>query len=60
MARRTVKDLVNAAKESLEELTVPELQAEISSDTCIAIDIRDFRERLLEGLSRALSLLQEE
>ncbi|HJM28181.1 MAG: rhodanese-like domain-containing protein [Acidimicrobiales bacterium] len=49
MPRTTVNDLVNAAKESLEELTVSELKSEISSDTCIAIDIRDFRERLLEG-----------
>ncbi|MBB33576.1 MAG: sulfurtransferase [Acidimicrobiaceae bacterium] len=49
MTRRTVQDLVNAAKENLEELTVSELQTEISSNACVAIDIRDFRERLLEG-----------
>jgi len=49
MPRKTVQDLVNAAKENLEELTVSEFQNEISLNACIAVDIRDFRERLLEG-----------
>ncbi len=49
MPRQSVEDLVNAAKAKIEELSVAELQNEISSGSCVVVDIRDFRERLLEG-----------
>ncbi len=49
MSRKTVHDLVKTAKENIEELSVAELQDEISSGSCTVVDIRDFRERLLDG-----------
>jgi rhodanese-related sulfurtransferase len=49
MPRQSIQDLVNATKENLEELSVTELQTEISSGSCTVVDIRDFRERLLDG-----------
>ena len=47
--RRTVNDMVREAKARIEELSVEQLQAEISAGTCTVIDIRDFRERLEKG-----------
>ncbi len=47
--RRTIQDLVTEAKESIEELSVHDLKNEIASGTCTPVDIRDFRERLLDG-----------
>lgn len=49
MPRQSIQDLVNATKEDLEELSVTELQTEISTGLCTVVDIRDFRERLLDG-----------
>ena len=47
--RTSVNDLVRAAKARIEELSVEQLQAEITAGTCTVIDIRDFRERLEKG-----------
>ena len=49
MSRKTVHDLVMTAKDYIEELSVAELQDVISSGSCTVVDIRDFRERLLDG-----------
>lgn len=49
MSRRTVHDLVNDARASIEELSVAELQAEMAAGTVTVVDIRDFRERIDKG-----------
>jgi len=49
MARRTVHDLVNDAKASIEELGVGELAAEMGAGACTVVDLRDFRERIASG-----------
>jgi rhodanese-related sulfurtransferase len=47
--RRTVADLVTAAKARIEELSVEELQAEIEAGDVTVVDIRDVRERWDRG-----------
>ena len=49
MQRTSINDLVKKAKSEIEELSVEEVKREISEGSSILIDIRDFRERLLEG-----------
>ena len=49
MQRTSINDLVKKAKSEIEELSVEEVKSEISEGSAILIDIRDFRERLLEG-----------
>ena len=49
MQRTSINDLVKKAKSEIEELSVEEVKDEISEGTVTLIDIRDFRERLLEG-----------
>ena len=49
MQRTSINDLVKKAKSEIEELSVEEVKSEISEGSTILIDIRDFRERLLEG-----------
>ena len=49
MQRTSINDLVKKAKSQIEELSVEEVKREISEGSTILIDIRDFRERLLEG-----------
>ena len=49
MQRTSINDLVKKAKSEIEELSVEEVKREISEGSTILIDIRDFRERLLEG-----------
>ena len=49
MQRTSINDLVKKAKSEIEELSVEEVKREISEASTILIDIRDFRERLLEG-----------
>jgi len=49
MQRTSINDLVKKAKSEIEELSVKEVKREISEGSTILIDIRDFRERLLEG-----------
>ena len=49
MSRRTVHDLVSEAKQSIEELTVDQLKAEMAAGACTVVDIRDFRERIGKG-----------
>ena len=44
MTRKSVNDLVRAAKAEIEELSVEQLQAEIEAGSCTVIDIRDVRE----------------
>ena len=48
MQRTSINDLVKKAKSEIEELSVEEVKREISEGSTILIDIRDFRERLLE------------
>ena len=56
MKRTSINDLVKKAKSEIEELSVEEVKREISEGSTILIDIRDFRERLLEGtISGAIS-----
>ena len=49
MQRTSINDLIKKAKSEIEELSVEEVKDEISEGTVTLIDIRDFRERLLEG-----------
>ena len=49
MCRKTDHDLVKTAKENIEELGEAEIQDESSSGSCTVVDIRDFRERHLDG-----------
>ena len=49
MQRTSINDLVKKAKSEIEELSVEELKDEISEKGPVLVDIRDFRERLLEG-----------
>ena len=49
MQRTSINDLVKKAKSEIEELSVEVVKREISEGSTILIDIRDFRERLLEG-----------
>ena len=49
MQRTSINDLVKKAKSEIEELSVDELKDEISEKAPVLVDIRDFRERLLEG-----------
>ena len=49
MQRTSINDLVKKAKSEIEELSVEEVKDEISEGTVTLIDIRGFRERLLEG-----------
>ena len=48
MQRTSINDLVKKAKSEIEELSVEELKDEISQKGPVLVDIRDFRERLLE------------
>ena len=47
--RTTLAELLTAAKERIEELSVEELQAEIETGAVAVIDIRDVRERWERG-----------
>ncbi|MBG01032.1 MAG: sulfurtransferase [Acidimicrobiaceae bacterium] len=49
MAKRNISDLVNDAKMSIEELSIQQAKEEIAEGSSILVDVRDFRERLLEG-----------
>ena len=49
MQRTSINDLVAKAKSEIEELSVEEVKGEMSEGTVTLVDIRDFRERLLEG-----------
>ncbi|MEM9609216.1 MAG: rhodanese-like domain-containing protein [Actinomycetota bacterium] len=49
MTRRTIHDMVREAKAEIEELSVDELQAEMTAGSCTVIDIRDIRERVEMG-----------
>ncbi len=49
MSGRTIEDLVNEAKMAIEELSVQEAKEEIAGGNSILVDVRDFRERLLQG-----------
>ena len=49
MSGRTIEDLVNEAKKAIEELSVQETKEEIAGGNSILVDVRDFRERLLQG-----------
>ena len=46
MARRNIHDIVADARNTIEELDVAQLQAEIEAGDCTVIDIRDIRERI--------------
>ncbi len=49
MARRTLTELVTEAKNSIEELSVEQLQEEIEAGDVTVVDIRDVRERWDKG-----------
>jgi rhodanese-related sulfurtransferase len=49
MTRKTIEDMVNEAKLAIEELSIEELKEEIAASRSILVDVRDFRERLLQG-----------
>lgn len=49
MSNQTIQDLVNAAKSAIEELSIQDAKEEIARGETIVVDIRDFRERLLQG-----------
>ena len=49
MAGKGIENLVNEAKAAIEELSVEEVKQEIAEGRSILIDVRDFRERLLQG-----------
>ena len=48
-ARTTINDLVAAAKARIEELSVDQLQAEMTAGDVTVVDIRDVRERWSKG-----------
>ena len=50
MARRNIHDIVADARNTIEELGVAQLQAEIEAGDCTVIDIRDIRERIGVGV----------
>ena len=49
MQRTSINDLVKKAKSEIEELSIDQVKDEISENAALLVDIRDFRERLLEG-----------
>ena len=49
MTRTTVNDLVAAARERIDNLSVTEAQAEIARDGTLLVDLRDPRERERDG-----------
>ena len=49
MAGKGIENLVNEAKATIEELSVEEVKHEIAEGRSTLIDVRDFRERLLQG-----------
>ncbi len=50
MTRRTVHDLVAEAKAQIEELSPEQTRAELDAGTAVLVDIRDFRERVEQGV----------
>lgn len=49
MARTTVHDLIAAARERIDNLTLEQAQAEIGRDGVLLVDVRDPRERERDG-----------
>ena len=49
MTRTTINDLVAAAREHIDNLSVEDAQAEIAQDATLLVDIRDPRERERDG-----------
>ena len=49
MTRTTINDLVAAARERIDNLSLEEAQAEIAKDGTLLVDIRDPRERERDG-----------
>ena len=49
MTRTTINDLVAAAREHIDNLTLDEAQAEIATEGTLLVDIRDPRERERDG-----------
>jgi rhodanese-related sulfurtransferase len=49
VTRTTINDLVAAAREHIDNLSVEDAQAEIAEDTTLLVDIRDPRERERDG-----------
>jgi len=49
MEIRKTEDMVAEAKSHIENLSVAEVQAEIRDGTAVVVDIRDIRERILQG-----------
>ena len=49
MAVRNVWDLVDEAKQRIENLSVEQVRAELDAGSATVVDIRDIRERLLRG-----------
>ena len=49
MTRTTINDLVAAAREHIDNLSVEDAEAEIAEDTTLLVDIRDPREHERDG-----------
>jgi len=49
MARTTVNDLIDAARQRIDNLTLEETQAAIADEGTLLVDIRDPRERWRDG-----------
>ncbi|MFK8025401.1 MAG: rhodanese-like domain-containing protein [Ilumatobacter sp.] len=49
MARRSVNDMVQEARDQIEEVTPEQLRTEIDAGTATVVDIRDIRERIEGG-----------
>ena len=49
MTGKSIENLVTEAKAAIEELSVEEVRQEIDEGCSTLIDVRDFRERLLQG-----------
>ena len=49
MTRTTVHDLIAAARETIDNLSVAEVEAEIADEATLLVDIRDPRERVRDG-----------
>ncbi len=49
MEGKGIENLVNEAKAAIEELSVEEVKQEIAEGRSTLVDVRDFRERLLQG-----------
>ena len=49
MPRTTVMDLIAAARERIDNLTLEQAQAEIGNDDVLLVDVRDPRERERDG-----------